>query len=388
MTIPTLNELYTAILDDLNTKLSVTIPLFGKNFLRVSALVQAARLKLYYYFISKIQKNTFPDLADPESAGGTLERFGRVKLGRDPYPATAGEYTIDVTGTFGSQIPVNTTFKSNDLSSSPGKLYIVDTLFTFPGNGTYQISVRALEVGIDARLAEDDGMNLTSPLVGVEGAAVVDSEDTVPVAAETTEEYREKVLESFQLEPQGGSRADYRLWAADAEGLREIYVYVVSGEVGELDIFVEALPDDSTDDKGTPPPAMLIDVEDVINQDPVTFQDRRPATAFDLHIQAIILNDIDIEITGLAIDTPAIRDTIDEAVIAFLYTVRPFLDGAENPNNKNDWLYISNLISAINAAIGQSNNFTGIDLKVNTVSVTSYQFLGGNIAALDTITYV
>lgn len=81
--IPTTQELYTSIKSDLETELNINIPVFGKIFLRALAAVQAAKLKLYYLAIASVQKNIFPDTADPESIGGTLERFGIVKLGRN-----------------------------------------------------------------------------------------------------------------------------------------------------------------------------------------------------------------------------------------------------------------------------------------------------------------
>ena len=114
--IPTLTELYTQCLADLEAAYGESIPVFGKNYLRVKAANQAARLKLYYIIVGKVQKNIFVDTAEPEKSGGTLERFGRVKLGRNPFPAKSGEYVLEVKGQIGSVIPASTTFKSNAIS--------------------------------------------------------------------------------------------------------------------------------------------------------------------------------------------------------------------------------------------------------------------------------
>src|SRR5690349_13978165 len=97
ISIPTTNQLYEDILADLEAEYGQSIPLFGKIFLRAFAGVQAAKLKLLYLSIANLQKNIFIDTADPEASGGTLERFGRIKLGRNPFPATAGQYEIQVT---------------------------------------------------------------------------------------------------------------------------------------------------------------------------------------------------------------------------------------------------------------------------------------------------
>ena len=129
ITIPTLKELFDDIVADLESELTVTIPVFGPIFIRALAAVQAAKLKLYYLTIGQLQKNIFVDTADPESSGGTLERFGRIKLNRNPFPATAAQYDIDVTGTIGATIPAGRTFKSDDDALNPGKLYILDAEF-------------------------------------------------------------------------------------------------------------------------------------------------------------------------------------------------------------------------------------------------------------------
>ena len=96
--IPTYIELYNGVLSDLETQMQVSVPIFGKNFLRALAVVQAGKLWLYYKAIANVQKNIFIDTAEPESIGGTLERFGRVKLNREPFSARAGEYIVTVTG--------------------------------------------------------------------------------------------------------------------------------------------------------------------------------------------------------------------------------------------------------------------------------------------------
>ena len=60
ITIPTLSQLYNDILASLEAEMNITIPVFGKNFLRAMAAVQAAKLKLYYLAIGNLQKNILP----------------------------------------------------------------------------------------------------------------------------------------------------------------------------------------------------------------------------------------------------------------------------------------------------------------------------------------
>ena len=250
-TIPTLSELYDSIIADLETQFGESIPLVGKNFLRVMAAVQAAKLKLYYLALGLVQKNIFPDSADSESIGGTLERFGRIKLGRNPFDARAGEYEIIVTGSVGAVIKASSTWKSDDSSTSPGKLFILDEEFTLLF-ATDTIIVRALEAGTESSLDAGDTLSATAPIALVDKTATVYAEITEPRAAETIEAYRTAVLNSFRLEPQGGAATDYRLWSQDAQGVRFVYPYARTGFPCEMNLFVEANEVDSTDGKGTP----------------------------------------------------------------------------------------------------------------------------------------
>ena len=126
MTIPSLNDLISSIKSNIQNALGTTTTV-GKKVINAFAVVQAATVKNLYILNSRIYKNTFVDTAEPESIGGSLERFGRVKLGRDPFPATAGVYDIDVVGEIGATISAGTTFKSLDTASSPDKIFKLDT---------------------------------------------------------------------------------------------------------------------------------------------------------------------------------------------------------------------------------------------------------------------
>src|SRR5688500_5678547 len=227
--IPTLNQLYTSILNDLETEFGTNIPLFGKNFLRALAAVQAAKLKLYYVALGGVQKNIFVDTADPESSGGTLERFGRIKLGRNPFPAQAGQYEVQVTGSVGATIPASSTFKSNDDSLNPGKLYVLDLAYMLIAT-TDTITVRALEAGTDSRVEVGDQLTATAPISGVNSLVEVTAESVAPLDAEGTEEYRGKAVEAYQLEPNGGAASDYRIWSFDVPGVARVYPYARTGE--------------------------------------------------------------------------------------------------------------------------------------------------------------
>lgn len=382
--IPTLNELYVSIKADLESELTITIPVFGKSFLRALAAVQAAKLKLIYLAVGFVQKNIFIDTADPESMGGTLERFGRVKLGRSPFPAVAGQYTAQVTGTTGAVIPESTTFKSDDTSESPGFLFVLDSEYTL--DGTNIITVRALTAGIESQLAVTNTLTATAPISLVDQTITILTEAIEPQAAETTEAYRAKGLAAYQLEPQGGAGSDYRLWSADAQGVAQSYPYALAGNANQINIYVEATIVDSTDGKGTPTATILADVEAAVEDPTVDRPGRKPLGVWQVNYLAITVKTIDITIDGFVDLTSEKQALILTAISNEIDDIRPFIGSIDVIANKNDILDTNKIINNIFDAVPGST-FGTVTLEVDSVPLTTYTFDNGEIPWLDTISY-
>lgn len=387
--IPTLTQLRNDIIASLESQYNISISPTGKVFLRIFAGVLAGVLKLFYLSNGKIQKNIFVDTADPESMGGTLERFGRVKLGRNPFPATAGQYTVVVTGEIGAVIPASTTFKSDDSSLSPGMLFILDEEYTLVAT-TDEIILRALTAGVVSKLNDSDTLTVTAPLILVDSSAYVLNEVIEPRDAEDIEAYRTAAINAYQLEAQGGAGTDYRLWAADAQGVLRVYPYAKSNATNEIDLYVEATTVDSTDGKGTPSGALLSDVEDVVNFDPDTTKPllergRRPLTVI-VNYLPIQVKEVSIEILGYVGITVEIQTLIDNALTEMVNAIRPFVASADILENKNDILDTNKIISVILAS-KPGSIFTSVILTVDGNVVPTYTFSNGNIPFLDSVTY-
>lgn len=389
ITIPTLAKLYADEVAAVEAEFNIVLPTFGKNFLRLQCIINAAKRKLYYLAIANTQKNIFIDTAESESIGGTLQRFGRVKLNRNPFPATAGQYQCVVSGVAAAVINSETTFKSDDDSASPGKLFILDNTFTFiTTSGT--IVLRALEAGTDSKLSTGDTLTATIPIANVSAAATVNSENVAPLAAEDLEVYRDKALAAYRLEPQGGAATDYRLWSYDAQGVQEAYPYAKSGAANEINLYIEATIADSTDGKGTPSQALLDAVEVVVEQDPdttkpLTERGRRPLGVFEVHYLPVTPKNIDITIAGYTgVDISA---AVTAALELALSTKRPFIAGADILADRNDTFDTNNIIAIIlNTKPGSV--FGAITLTVAGVAVSTYTFTEGNIPYLNSVTFL
>lgn len=389
ITIPTLSQLYNSIKSAIQAELNVTIPDFGPSFLRTFSIVLAGKLKQYYLAVAKVQKNIFVDTAEPEASGGTLERFGRVKLNRNPFPAVAGQYVITITGQAGAVVPAQSTFKADDSTSSAGQLYILDAQYTMVSD-TDTITVRALTAGLVAKLIPGDTLTAAQPIALVDSSAVVASEFIQPLAAEDLEDYRQKAILAYQLEPQGGAASDYILWSLDAQGVRKVFPYAKSGQSAVVDVFVEATIDDSTDGKGTPSASILTEVEQVIEFDPDTTKPllergRRPLGAFEVNVLPIQVKDIDIVVTGFEGLTADIETSIETAIVDSLYDIRPFVSAADVLANKNDILSVNRIIFIIQEA-NPSSVFDEVQLFIDGVEFSTYQFTQGEIPALNNLT--
>ena len=388
--IPTIQQLNSNISNDLKNKLSLLSDAL-KKVLNAFALVMSGQFHLAYLYLRDTQDNVFPDTATTEEFGGTLDRQGLIYLNRRRFPDSIGTFSVSVTGVAASVLRENLTFKSNEGTLNPGQLYILDSEYILTGTDDV-IQVRSLGAGSTYNLAVSDNLTITEPIIGVDKTVTVTAVVTQPRAGETVELYRQAILNAIQLEPQGGSRADYRQWATDAQGVRLVYPYVADVNTGIVSIYVEAVLIDSEDGKGTPTTAILDDVEEVLNYDPdvtkpIYERGRKPVQAF-LDVLPIVLVPVDVTITGLNVSTPAIQATIQSSIEAMLYKVRPFISGADLLRNKNDVLYYGRVQSVVTESLTNGNFYTNLDLDVDGNAVTSYEFNLGNIPYLRNITFI
>jgi len=288
-------------------------------------------------------------------------------------------------GVAGSILRSDLTFKSNDDALNAGQVYVLDAEYILTGTAD-EIEVRSIGSGVTYNLSVGNNLTITEPVIGVDKTVTVTEVITQPTAGETEDLYRQSILNAIQIEPQGGSKGDYRIWSGDAQGVRLVYPYVRDGEVGTIDVYVEATLVDSTDEKGTPGTAILNNVDDVINFDPdVTkpnYERARKPMQANVVVSAITLIPVDITITGLNDDSTSVQTTIKNSLDDFLYGVRPFIDGADLLRNKNDILYSGKVQGVVTDSLINGNFFNILDLKVDGNTEISYEFGLGNIPYL------
>lgn len=383
----TIVEIYNELIHDLESEMGVKIPVFGKSFLRAIAAVQAAKLYVYYLSIDFLRRNTLPDTADSASKGGTLQRWGRVVLGRFQFSATQAQYEVEVNGTIGATIDAHTTFQSRSNALSPEKLFILDDDFTFSA-ATETIILRALEAGRQSELEIGDELVATIPIADVNKVATVTDSVVTPEDGETDEQYRQRILEALRTEPQGGAAVDYRLWANGVDGVAQSYPYAGIGvnSAGSIDLYVEATLAASSDGQGTPTAATLDEVEAQVNLNPDTNlpigeRGRKPL-GVKVEYLPIVPLEVEIEIEAFQDLTATKEAAIRAQLIELVSAVRPFVDAIDNPNERNDTLTLNAVISAITIAVPGSV-FGTVTMTVDGSAETTYQFIRFEIPYID-----
>ena len=206
--IPSIVELQQKITEDFKSKLNLSDDDLKKT-LNAFSLVLSGQMKILYLFLADIQNNIFPDTADSVDQGGTLERIGQIYLNRPPFSDTIGVFNISVNGIVGSVLRESLTFKSNEDALNPGQLFVLDSEHIMVST-TDVIEVRSLGAGTDFNLSVNDKLTITEPVIGVDKTVTVTAVTNQPTAGETLENYRDAILRAIQLEPQGGSKSDYK----------------------------------------------------------------------------------------------------------------------------------------------------------------------------------
>jgi len=387
--IPTIKQLFSSIEGDFKSTLNID-DVDTKMVLNAVSAVLAGQLKLIYLYISDKFNNLLPDTADTAENGGGLNRLGEIYLNRQPKPATNGKYIITLDAEPNAKLRNSLTFKSNEDSKNPGKLFILESEYIC--NGTNDVvEVRSLESGSDSLLSVGNELTITEPVIGVDSTVVVKSITQVPLQSETIDEYRKKIIDAIQLEPQGGAKTDYRLWAQDAQGVRQVYPYVKQSSAGTVQVFVEAKSNDSIDGLGTPSAFLLNSVREVIimdpdNTKPINERGRKPMQCI-LEVLPITLRPVDVIIVGLQENNLDIQDLLKTNIRLFLNEIRPFIDGAELLRNKNDILYAGRLQGVISDSLGSGNFFNDVKTFVDGQEITSFKFALSNIPYFRNVTY-
>lgn len=379
---PTTEEIKDQIIGQVEASISQTIPILPRAFTRFFAKVLAGIFMILYKYAGWMFLQIFVRTAsfDETEVLGVkvtpLVEWGRLIGVGDPGAATQSELLLDITVTTQTgSLPAGTQAVSNKNAITYILLSPV-TLDAATKQGTFRA---ASDVdggtggGTIGNLDPDDIVSFVNPLANVERDMTVDSVTTTGVDAETEAAYRQRVIDRFQKQPQGGAGVDYEIWGEEVTGVINVYPY--TGAIGFVDVYVEVAT--SIDPDGIAPQSILDDVTEAITFDDGS-QTRKPINAF-LNTQSITRIGFDVNVIGLNVDDPTtVEANITTAIESYFLERAPYIDGV-TPLPRTDKLQVSNVTSIVDSFTSAVNgSFTGVTIffEISAVEVTTEYQLG------------
>lgn len=210
---PTLQQLYSRILGDLESESGAAGNLLRRAMLRILAAVFAGVAHMLYGFLSWVLKQLFADQSDDEYL---IRQLGLHGLTKTPPGYASAE--VEFSGN-GATVPIGAV-----LTRSDGREYELQAnVVTIVGTPVAGV-VLAVEPGADGSVLAGMTLTLQSPVAGVTSAAPVTSVLVDGTDLETTEAFRARGLAYLASPPQGGNEADFIGWIRAVPGVTRAWL--------------------------------------------------------------------------------------------------------------------------------------------------------------------
>jgi uncharacterized phage protein gp47/JayE len=384
------------IIAQLETAFGQTIPILPKSFLRVLAKTLAGVFILLYKYADWMTLQQFVQTAsakDTTILGVTinpLKFWGRLIGVGDPVSATQAEHTITVTVTNQTGSLLVGTQLSN---ADNGVTYLTATTIALDAS-TKSVTIRASRdqsggngAGVIGNLLVSDIVSFVNPIPNVARDAVVTAQTVTGADAESTNDYRQRIIDKFQKRPQGGAYADYQQWGEEVAGIVNVYPYT-SDCPGQVDVYCEATVASSGSADGIPTTAQLEDVFDAIEYDDAGLASRRPAGAL-VNTFAITRTGFDITVSGITgVDNVAqVEDDVEAAIEEFFLSREPYIVGLAVPPRRDriTTTAVGGIVDDVVTAAG--GIFSGVIVELSSVLTPVYTLGIGEKAKAATVTF-
>jgi len=392
---PTTKEISDNIIAQLEASLNQSIPLLPKAFLRVLAKALAGVFILLYKYAGFMFLQIFVQTASSKETNvngvllSPLLQWGRLIGIGDPVAATKAELLIDVfvqnqTGT----LPSGTQL----INSDNGVTYITIGAVNLNAS-TVQATIRASAdqqggggSGAIGNLQVGDIVSFANPLANVSRNAEVDAQTVTGANAESTEAYRQRIVDKFQKRPQGGAYADYEGWGEEVVGIINVYPY--TGDPGEVDLYSEATVASSGSADGVPTAAQLTAVLNSVELDQNDKATRRPVNAF-VNSYAITRTGFDVVVDGIVVDDlAAVEAAVILAVTQYFLAREPYIIGLGIPPRR-DRITQGAVISIVDNIVSASGGvFDTVTVEESGTIVTIYELGIGEKAKAASIGFI
>lgn len=355
---PTFDALVARIAGDMRSQLLAAgkraDPLLRRSKMWVLSRVYAALYHVLYGVLEWISFQILPSTATDISY---LTAFGEA-FGISRLLATKATGVVTFTGVDTTPIPSGTEFVRED-----GFVYVTtaDGEIGSSTPGEVNIAAEADVEGEDGNMDSGTTLTLSEPIAGVDSAVTWASGFDDGTDDETIEALRTRILERMAQTPQGGSAADYEIWAKQVAGVFRALAVPLARGAGTVDLYFLHTGGTGI---GIPTGGQVTTVQAYIDS-------KRPVTA-DCDVLAPTEVAVDFTIDALTPDTAETRAAI-EAELTSLFSSVALVEGAET-------IYPSQFSQAAQAAEG----VTGCDIDVPAAAVTAAT---GEVLVLGTITW-
>ena len=276
-------------------------------------------------------------------------------------------------------------------SSLTGQIYITNEI-KFLESEIEEINITCTVPGTIGNLRIDDTLSFASPLGNVQRVATISDVAHDGVNDETEGEYRFRVVNRYRMQPQGGSLADYRLWASEVPGVLNTYPYNDANSPAGVLLYISGNPAVFPD--RIPSTALLIQVGDFCTFNPESGRaTRKPVTAildpdYDgayRNIHPVSIVSFDIFIHGLIRISPVeFADLVRPSIEDYFLGREPYIRGLSDDNNKTNIVSRNNVSSVVDQiAVSVKAEFDAVSMNRNNNPEASYTLGTGELSRLN-----
>lgn len=390
----TVEDVYELIIDGLQRELNVQFRLLPKAFVRVLAKVMAGVYVTLYKQEAWIFLQMFVDTATFDEVEVLGRRIRPLVLWGELVGVGSPGEPSQFTGTI-----TVTTVNSREYvdegtqlrNAATGKIYIT-TETKLLQNPTEQIKIKCVEAGSAGNLSVGDELQFVNNIGSVDRKAVLSVEGTIGTDSETETSYRERVRSRWRTQPQGGSLADYRMWASEVPGVYQTYIYkddeTSSGVIiyvsGDGDVYPDRIPSADL--------CRLVGERCTYDEDGIA---RKPIGAvldptYDetyANVKPVTIKPFTVSVTGYSGESlTEFKESAKSQIKSYLEEREPYVRGLSVDNDKKNRISDFNISSILTEICEEySSYFTGIELTSEDVPVAAYTLIRGELAKLDTL---
>lgn len=334
------------------------------NNIGPSAKVMAGLIHEAFGFADYVARQKFALTAD----GDSLDMHG-AELGMARRSATVSSGDAVFTATTALAVADGAI-----LARSDGLTYRLGSAGSIAGPGSLTLPVVSEESGKATIAVEGTSLSVSSGVTGTATVLVGTGGLVGGADREGDESFRERILFRKRNVPQGGSAADYVMWASEIPGVTRVFVeriWAGSGTVRVFPIFDDDYPG------GIAPAGRIMQVSDYL-------ETLRPAGAA-LTVSAPNATVIDVVISGLTPNTP----TVQEAVRAELSAaIRRRGRVAGGDDTFASMPYLASPLSFSRSWLWQAAaNATGEQAHTVAVPAADISIPGGSIPVLGSVSF-